>query len=208
MLAQRKAVGHSGDEIRDPARACRPHRPRRARRAHSSGMSFGCTKKRANKRAHHLLGVGHHGDHARMAVHVGPEERLDGAIGRGHHGREADHRRAGRAHLVGRGRRRGAEPPHALGHHVLDQSADQAAHQLVRRAAPDRCPGYWSRDLAQQAADHRHLREVGEREQIGAQAVVEVVRIVGDVVGDRRDLRLRARHGSRARDRALRCNRR
>ena len=47
-------------------------------------------------------------------------------------------------------------------------------------------------DIAAEIADRPHLGEVVEREQLGAQAVVDVVGIIGDVVGDRRKLRLGA----------------
>ena len=50
-------------------------------------------------------------------------------------------------------------------------------------------------DLGDDVADQRHRGDVVEREQIGAQAVVDVVRVVGDVVGDRRHLRLGAGEG-------------
>ena len=101
-----------------------------------------------------------------------------------------DHR-ATAAHLVGRRRRHNTEPPHGFADHVFDQAADQAAHQLMRQ--PRRIDArVLLADVAQQAADHRHIRKVGEREQIGAQPVVEIVRIIGDVVGDRRDLGLGA----------------
>ena len=39
----------------------------------------------------------------------------------------------------------------------------------------------------------RHRGDIVEREQIGAQAVVDVMGVVGDVVGQRGHLRLRAR---------------
>ena len=49
-------------------------------------------------------------------------------------------------------------------------------------------------DLVEQAADERDGGAMlGEREQAGAQAVVDVMRVIGDVVGDRRRLRLEAR---------------
>ena len=47
-------------------------------------------------------------------------------------------------------------------------------------------------DLAHDGADRRHRGNVVQREQIGAQAVVDVVRVIGDVVGERRRLRLGA----------------
>ena len=41
-------------------------------------------------------------------------------------------------------------------------------------------------------ADQRQLGEVVEREQLGAQAVVDIVGIIGDIVGERRKLGLGA----------------
>ncbi len=79
-----------------------------------------------------------------------------------------------------------------LADHILDHAGDQAAHQLMtgargldRRAA---LPDHGQKDFAHE----RDLRKIVEREQIGAQAVVDVVGVVGDVVGDRGDLRLGA----------------
>ena len=48
-------------------------------------------------------------------------------------------------------------------------------------------------DLAHDIADQRHAGDIVEREQIGAQAVVDVMGVVGDVVGERGALRFRAR---------------
>ena len=47
-------------------------------------------------------------------------------------------------------------------------------------------------DLVQDFAHQRDLGEIVEREQFGAQAVVDVVGVIGNVVGDGRDLRLGA----------------
>ena len=88
--------------------------------------------------------------------------------------------------------------------HVLDHAGDLAAHQLVagahgveagiaRRARSRRMP-----------AGQRTVVQHVERQQAGAQAVVDVMRVVGDVVGDRRALRLEAGVAGRARDRAAR----
>ena len=48
-----------------------------------------------------------------------------------------------------------------------------------------------------QPANERQLDQLVEIEQPGAKAVVDVVIVVGDVVGDRGDLRLQARPGSK-----------
>ncbi len=47
-------------------------------------------------------------------------------------------------------------------------------------------------DLAAEVAQEIHFRHFGEVEQRGAQPVVDVMRIIGDVVGERRRLRLGA----------------
>jgi hypothetical protein len=43
------------------------------------------------------------------------------------------------------------------------------------------------------AGDERRLQEIVERQQPGTQPVVNVVIVIGDIVGDRRDLRFEAR---------------
>ena len=48
-------------------------------------------------------------------------------------------------------------------------------------------------DAAQDVADQRHRRKVIDAEHLRPQPVVDVVRVVGDVVGDRARLRLGAR---------------
>ena len=47
-------------------------------------------------------------------------------------------------------------------------------------------------DLVQDFAHQRHLGDIVEREQFGAQAVIDVVGVIGNVVGDGCDLRLGA----------------
>ncbi len=53
-------------------------------------------------------------------------------------------------------------------------------------------PGVARAHALEHRADQRHLAKVVDAEQAGAQAVVDVVVVVGDVVGQRGDLRLRA----------------
>ncbi len=48
-------------------------------------------------------------------------------------------------------------------------------------------------DLVHDAARQRDIREIGKIDQAGPQAIVDVMGVVGDVVGDGRDLRLGAR---------------
>ena len=78
-----------------------------------------------------------------------------------------------------------------LSDHILDHARDQATHKFMHAAA-----GLDARmlrgDLAQHIADQRDLRDLVELKQIGAQPVVDIMGVVGDVVGNGADLRLRA----------------
>ena len=49
------------------------------------------------------------------------------------------------------------------------------------------------RDLAQDVVEQRQARKLLDPEHLGAQAVVDVVGVIGDVVGDGAALRLGAR---------------
>ena len=85
------------------------------------------------------------------------------------------------------------DPPAALADRVLDEPGDDAAGQLVDRARLLEAR-MESVDLSHQAVDERNGgAKLGERKQSGAQAVVDVVRVIGDIVRDRRRLRLEAR---------------
>ena len=48
-------------------------------------------------------------------------------------------------------------------------------------------------DTLKNRSDQRYIGEIGDREQPGAQTVVDVVVVIGDVVGQRCNLRLGAR---------------
>ena len=85
------------------------------------------------------------------------------------------------------------DPPPALGDRVLDEAGDDAPRQFVNDARLFE-PGMKVVDLVEQSFDKRDgCVHFVEREETGAQAVVDVVGVVGDVVGDRRRLRLEAR---------------
>ncbi len=75
---------------------------------------------------------------------------------------------------------------------VLDEARDDAAPEFVNHTrAFERAVGRF--DFAQKAVDERRGgAQVGEFEQTGAQTVVDVVRVIGDIVGDRRGLRFGA----------------
>ena len=66
---------------------------------------------------------------------------------------------------------------------------DQFAHELG--AAPDIIDtGIVLGDRTDDLGGERHHLEIVDRKQAGAQAIVDIVRIIGDVVGDRGDLGL------------------
>ena len=85
------------------------------------------------------------------------------------------------------------DPPAALADRVLDEAGDDAPGQFVDRARLLEA-GMEVVDLPHQAVDEGNGgAKLGEREQARAQAVVDVVGVIGDIVSDRRRLRLEAR---------------
>ena len=104
---------------------------------------------------------------------------------------------AGRPATPDRGgavRRKLGDEALALADRVLDEARDHAPYELVdaaRRLEARIAPV----DLGEEIAQERDFGEVVDREQPGAQPVVDVMGIVGDVVGQRRRLRLAAGEG-------------
>src|SRR5271166_6217422 len=90
----------------------------------------------------------------------------------------------------------GNAPP-ALADRVLDEAGDDPAAQFVD-AARLLEPGIAVLDLAHEVVDEGDGADVGQAEQTRPQAVVDVVGVIGDVVCDRRSLRLEARVGGEA----------
>ena len=134
----------------------------------------------------------HDAPDARVPIHARAEKAFDGTIGRGHAGRESDRGRAGEAQVGGGARRQRVQAAAGLRDDVLDQPRDQPPHQLVRLACGlERRIG--AADLPQKIPDELDAGEVVRAEQPGAQSIVDVMGVIGDVVGERRDLRLRAR---------------
>ena len=81
--------------------------------------------------------------------------------------------------------------PPGLGNDILDQQADQPAHEFVHQPRGiERRIG--SADVADDPARQRDGGDLVEAEQVGAQTVVDVVGVVGDIVGQGGDLRFRA----------------
>ena len=107
-------------------------------------------------------------------------------------GRMADQGLAGGGDRFGAHDLRRGDPPAAFSDRILDEPRDDAPGELVNDAR------LFERrieivDLAEQSGDEWNgCAELGDRKQAGAQAVVNVVGVVGDVVGDCGGLRLEA----------------
>ena len=115
---RRRGAHRAGSSARVEARPRRPASPRLGEEAREQ-----VAHDRARRRARTPSRAG--------GGRCAEEECLDGAVGRGHRLREADHRLRRRRARVGVGGRERGEPPRALGNHVLDQAGDDAAHELV-----------------------------------------------------------------------------
>ena len=134
-----------------------------------------------------------------MAVHPGEQERLDVAVGRFDGLRMADEVSARGRDGLGTVDLRFGDPPPALADRVLDEAGDDAPREFVNDARLFE-PRMKFVDLVEQSCDKRNGgADRGERKQAGAQAVVDVVGVIGDVVGDRGRLRLEARVRLRSR---------
>ena len=91
------------------------------------------------------------------------------------------------AHVLHARHLRGFDPLTALGDRVLDKKRDQPAHELMN--GPDRFEARIKRrDLAAHAAQKIDLANLGKIDEARAQGVVEVMRVIGDAVGERRGL--------------------
>ncbi len=140
--------------------------------------------------AHHALSLVHDPHHAGMAVHARIEETFDRRVGLLHGRRERDQRTRGAAHLLARRLMHG-DTAFVLGDDILDHARDEAAHRLVhpavfldagifspmpRTMSPTSGTAAMSSSVNRRRASRRRCRGV-----------------VGDVVGQSRDLRFGAR---------------
>ena len=189
VLGDGETVGHAGDIVGDRARQIAVLRPGRPFGRHQGRLGEIGLEQAPHDRIRPIADLAHLG----MAVHAGEEKGLDVAVRRLDRGRMPDQGAAGaRDRLRARDLRFG-DPPAALADRVLDEPGDDAAGQLVDDARLLEA-GMEAVDLPHEIADKRNGgADLGERKQAGAQAVVDVVRVIGDIVSDRRGLRLEAR---------------
>ena len=128
----------------------------------------------------------------RMMIEIGVHEALQRAFLAAHRIREADQRHARRAHVRCLTDARRRDPPPRFGKHILHHRADLIAHQFARQP-PLACFGIARARRRPAARDQRHRAQLLDRQQPGAQPVVDIVIVIGNIVGDRGDLRLEAR---------------
>jgi hypothetical protein len=122
------------------------------------------------------------------------EEALDRGLRLDHWLREGDHRLAGRPDRLGVLRLQPGEPSVALRHHVLDETGDHAPGELVDEPSQlePRIPAL---DFVEKPAKERHRAQIVDGEEPGAEPVVDVVGVIGDVVRDGGALGFGAREG-------------
>src|SRR5690606_18540912 len=191
VFLQRVCIGHAGKEIGDAARpealfgAIEPVAP-----ALRHGARIGHVG--VEQLAHDAICSGAFRHYRGVAVEVLVEKRLESLLVGGHAFRKCNHRLAGVVDVLDALRRERGEPLPGRDDHILDHHGDLAAHQLV--AGPGGVEMRITGANARKNARRRwHVLEHVECEQAGAQAVVDVVGVIGDVVGDRGALRLDAR---------------
>ena len=129
-----------------------------------------------------------------MPVHPLVQEALERPVILPHRLGKRRDRAPQRADVVGRFDPRIGEARAGLGDHVAHHPVDHSAHRFVDQARLVEA-GVALRHLMEHRTDQRHVGEIGDREEAGAQPVVDVVVVVGDVVGERGDLRLGPRIG-------------
>ena len=183
MLRQREAVRHSRHIVADEPRRARflaLHRLRRQRPF--AGHQLGIPKEGEGQAAHNFGRLHAHLHHPGMAVHVGIEEALDGlvcglhGVGKGHHGPVL------RPHVGGAQRTGLREARAPLANGVLDEAGDEASAEFVDEAIGLQ-PRMARVDLAHEVADEIDRAQVLDGEEPGAQAIVDVVGVVGHVIG-------------------------
>ena len=120
------------------------------------------------------------------------QELLECQVLLAHGIRHANERAGSGAHVFDRGHARGVDAPARFLDQVVDDRADHATDYLV-----DEPPVFEVRieaaHLAVSRVEQRMLAQLRKRQQARAVAVVDVMVVVGDGVGDVRDLRLEPR---------------
>ena len=141
------------------------------------------------ERAHDAVGLLRHARHAVVRVEPVVEERLQLLVARGHLGRVLDQARLHAAHVGERLDPQLAQAGDERGAQIAHQTVDHAAHPLVV-AHVGWCAG---RHLGHRLGPQARAAQILRVEHARLEAVVDVVRVVGDLVGEVDDLCLQAR---------------
>ena len=191
MFTNSKAIGHTGDVISNRARHIRRSRANRTQRA--AGLHDLRVVQVSDKQlAHHLLGALHGVQHLRVAVQRGHQKCLQGLIARAHVGAK-NHQVGANAHglrAVGPVRlqtRFGGcnQVKHLVAEHQAN-SLVQPAPRVVR--LPQR--GVRGQRLGGKVGNQGHGLRLRKRDQTGAHTIVNVVRVVSDLISQIAQLRL------------------
>jgi hypothetical protein len=126
-----------------------------------------------------------------MPVQVFRQKTSDRLVGGQRRWGKPDQRCALYPHILDARGPRGFDPPPAFGDRIFDKKRDQPAHELM-----DGTYRFEARvkrgDLAARAAQKIDLSDLRKIDDAGAEAIVDVMRIIGDAVGKCRGLCLGA----------------
>src|ERR1700722_8604220 len=149
-------------------------------------------EKMREKIAQNTVGFGPHAHHFFVAINTPEQEALDVAIGRLEWRREAGNGRSAGANVGGRARRQSGKTRAALHDHILDETRDHPSHEFVDEAGRSELRRL-GLDLVEEPCEKSNFAEVSRIEKPRPRAVVDVVCIVSDIIGNGRDLGLTAR---------------
>ena len=190
MLFHGERVGHAGDIIADNAGAAAFGDLRRIV-APGRRQGFGLGEEDVEQVSQQALGLAAHAVDLVMLVHAFVEERPQGALAVGQGVREGDERHVHGADCSSVGGLVERDAAAGFVGDVVDPDADEAPDGLVGDHAVAQLRVF-DPDAAKLLADDGDVFQVIDREQAGGDAVVDVVIVVRDVVGQGGDLGFRA----------------
>jgi len=144
---------------------------------------------RVEQLAHHPARLVRHAQDAEVPVQVVPKIAFELEMFLAHGVAEAHQRRGQRSHGIDIRRRRDSDGVAGRIDQVIDDVVDHASHDLVDQPARRQVRITCGNRIVL-AAEDRDFLELVEPEQAGAKSVVDVVVVVGDLVGEIRELSL------------------
>src|SRR5262245_5130485 len=183
MLPDSVAVGYAGDVVGN-----RSGRALAGASLEVRGQELRLCQERAEQIGYDAARLGACAQHARMAIKVGVQKALElPALRQG--ARAEPYERRCAAHGVDRSRGSAPDVFGAGADEVGHQGVDHAPYRFVYEPAA-REPREFAQGRLHVAADDVHPDEALQLDEPGAQAVVDVVVVIGDLVGEVGDLRL------------------